>query len=68
MDDWDLYNGIIRDVAEMNCCVLNDQTEYLKEFHGPVNIRENGLHLTADAQVFLAIKFMETMLNAIVLR
>lgn len=65
IDDWDVFNGIIREIAEVKNCVLNDQTENLKVFEGDVNIPENGLHLTRAAQEFLAKHFMETLLDTV---
>lgn len=65
IDDWDIYNGIIRRIADEECCVLNDQTAYLRDFNGVVNIPENGLHITREAQEFLAIHFMRTFLNTV---
>lgn len=65
IDDWDVFNGIIREIAEVKNCVLNDQTENLKVFEGDVNIPENGLHLTRAAQEFLAKHFMEALLDTV---
>lgn len=65
IDDWDIFNAIIREIAEVKNCVLNDQTRNLEKFCGPVNIPENGLHLTREAQEFLAIHFMDVLLNTI---
>lgn len=65
VDDWDVYNGIIRQVADEESCVLNDQAAYLKDFQGVVNIPENGLHITREAQEFLAIRFMQTFLRTV---
>ncbi len=59
----DVYNNIIREVALENECVLNDMAEKFKEFDGPMNILNNGLHLTYQAQGFFADKFMETFLG-----
>lgn len=65
IDDWDKFNAIIREIAEIKNCILNDQTEYLKGFAGTVNIPENGLHLTEEAQEFLAVRFMDTLLKTV---
>lgn len=65
IDDWDVFNGIIREIAEVKNCVLNDQTLHLKQFTGEVNIPENGLHLTKEAQAFLAKYFMEVLLDTV---
>lgn len=65
VDDWDIYNDIIRRIADEECCTLNDQTAFLKNFHGVVNIAENGLHITREAQEFLAIHFMRTFLDTV---
>lgn len=65
IDDWDVFNGIIREIAEVKNCVLNDQSKKLTDFHGKVNIPENGLHLTKEAQEFLAIQFMDVLLETV---
>ena len=65
IDDWDVFNGVIREIAEVKNCVLNDQTENLKAFEGDVNIPENGLHLTKEAQEFLAKHFMKVLLDTV---
>ena len=65
IDDWDVFNGIIREIAEVKNCPLNDQTESLKNFSGSVNIPENGLHLTKEAQIFLALRFMNVLLETV---
>lgn len=65
IDDWDIFNGIIREAAEQKNCVLNDQTKKLEQFHGEVNIPENGLHLTREAQEFLALQFMDVFLETV---
>ncbi|GAA0076086.1 hypothetical protein UT300005_04640 [Clostridium sp. CTA-5] len=59
----DAYNKIIREVALENGCILNDMDKKFKEFDGPMNIPNNGLHLTYQAQSFFADKFMETFLG-----
>lgn len=65
IDDWDIFNGIIREAAEQKNCVLNDQAKKLEQFHGEVNIPENGLHLTREAQEFLALQFMDVFLETV---
>lgn len=65
IDDWDVYNGIIYELADINGCVLNDQTKHLEEFGGVVNIPENGLHMTGEAQQFLALRFMDIFLETV---
>lgn len=59
----DVYNTIIREVAEENGCILNDMASKFKEYHGPMNIPNNGLHLTSQAHCFFADKFMEALLG-----
>lgn len=65
IDDWDVYNGIIREIAEVKNCVLNDQTKNLESFGSTINIPENGLHMTKEAQEFLAKHFMEVVLDTV---
>lgn len=59
----DVYNNIIREVSEENGCVLNDMAVKFREYHGPMNIPNNGLHLTYQAHCFFADKFMEIFLG-----
>lgn len=69
VDDWDTFNGILRKLADINGCVLNDQALALDtQFHGTINIPENGLHLTREAQEFLALQFMRVFLETVKLR
>lgn len=65
IDDWDIYNGIVKELADVNNCPLNDQMKNLESFDGEVNIPENGLHLTWQAQQFLAAHFLEVFLDTV---
>ncbi|GAA0076085.1 hypothetical protein UT300005_04630 [Clostridium sp. CTA-5] len=63
VDIWDEYNNIIREVAEQNGCTLNDMAEKFNKFDGLINIPNDGLNLTYQAQCFFADKFLEVMLK-----
>lgn len=59
----DIYNQIIRDVSRENGCVLNDMSAKFLEYDGPMNIPNNGLHLTHQANCFFADMFMDVLLK-----
>lgn len=59
----EVYNNIIRDVAEKYQLYLNDMAEYFKEFTDTINIPNNGLHLTEAAHCYFADKLLNLLLT-----
>lgn len=56
-------NEDIRQIAARNRCMLNDIEAALRTFDGVVNVPENGVLLTKEAQRFIAEKLTEILLE-----
>lgn len=64
-EEIDARNEILRKIAENNGCSLNDMAVQFKAFDRPVNLPGNGVLLTKEAQLYMAEKFLETLLEMI---
>lgn len=56
-------NEIIRDIAKTNRCTLNDIEAGFTSFDGRVNLQDNGVLLTKEAQLFIARQFLPVLLG-----
>ena len=58
-------NRILREIAEKNKCVLNDIASKFREFDGNIQIPENGILLTKEAQAYMAGQYLERLLSVL---
>lgn len=56
-------NEIIRQIAKGNRCALNDIADSLHRFDGAVNLPDNGVLLTKEAQLYIARQFLSILLQ-----
>ena len=59
------FNNAIRSVATENHSKLNDVAAEFKKFEGPINLPDNGVMLTGQAQCFLAETILAQLLQLV---
>lgn len=62
-DEVDARNALLREIAKKNKCTINDLAKGYENFQQEITIDGNGVLLTKEAQLFIAEKYIETLLS-----